>query len=114
MTEEDWQASDNVLVEPAEPGIGDIIAKLLPKALELAEDEVYELLALFTISNADVKKRAPLRGRHQGRPRDPRATTSSTTRCSPSSSSSPSSPARSSRATTAARPTSSASGWETR
>lgn len=55
ITEEDWAASGGVLRLPVEPEDYERFAAVFDKATEEAEADVYELLALFTFSNADVK-----------------------------------------------------------
>jgi hypothetical protein len=55
MTDADWEACDGRLRVPKAPGQWETLAALLPVALEQAEDETFRLLALFTMSNADVK-----------------------------------------------------------
>lgn len=55
ISEEDWQATGGRLKLPQHPSKWEVAAALLPRALELAEDEVYRLLVLFTMSNEDVK-----------------------------------------------------------
>jgi len=54
MTEADWQEAGGVLKLPATPDPTEIAVALFDKALEAAEDHVYRLLALFTMSNQDV------------------------------------------------------------
>lgn len=56
MTDADWQAADGVLRLPESPATPEVIAAVFPLALDLAEEHVYRLLALFTMSNADVKR----------------------------------------------------------
>jgi hypothetical protein len=55
MTEEDWQQSGHLLRRPASPRAEEAIVAILDHALEVAEEHVYRLLALFTIPNADVR-----------------------------------------------------------
>lgn len=55
LTEEDWERSGHVLKVPASPSGAEVVAALFDRALELAESHVYRLLALFLMSNADVK-----------------------------------------------------------
>lgn len=57
MTDEDWAKSGEVLRLPESPTTPQIIAAVFPTAIELAEDQVYRLLALFTVPN-DVLKQA--------------------------------------------------------
>lgn len=56
MTDADWQAADGVLRLPESPATPEVIAAVFPLALDLAEEHVYRLLALFTMSNSDVKR----------------------------------------------------------
>lgn len=55
MTEADWEASGNVLEVPRNPQPIDLVPRLLPKALDAAEEDVYALLTLFTMTNEAVK-----------------------------------------------------------
>lgn len=55
MTEESWAAAGNKLRLPRSPSFGESLAAIMPDALEVAEEHVYRLLALFTMENADVK-----------------------------------------------------------
>lgn len=55
MTEEDWQAAGHKLRVPQEAPDEYKWAAVFDRALELAEDHVYALLALLTMSNDDVK-----------------------------------------------------------
>lgn len=56
MTETDWQQAGGVLRIPETPSVGQQIAAVFPMAVTRAEDNVYRLLALFTLTNAEVKK----------------------------------------------------------
>jgi hypothetical protein len=56
MSEADWQEAGGKLRLPRSPDTLEELAAVLPVALDLAEDQVYRLLALFTISNADVAR----------------------------------------------------------
>jgi hypothetical protein len=58
MSEEDWQASGNRLRIPRSPSTEERVAAIFPMALTLAETEVSHLLALLSMSNADVKRAA--------------------------------------------------------
>lgn len=58
MTDEDWAASGNTLRLPKSPGTEEQIAAIFPMAMELAEKEVTELLALLVMSNAELKRKA--------------------------------------------------------
>lgn len=56
MTDEAWQSVDNKLRLPKAPGLELKLANIIGHpALEAAEENVYRLLALFAMSNADVK-----------------------------------------------------------
>lgn len=55
MTEEAWQAVGQKLTLPRSPSTGELVAAVFPEALDVAEDAVYRLLALFAMTNADVK-----------------------------------------------------------
>lgn len=55
MSEEDWQATGGVFRAPASPSGPEVIAAIFDTALELAEEHVYKLLALFTITNSELK-----------------------------------------------------------
>lgn len=56
MTEEDWSKSGDVLTLPESPTTPQIVAAVFPTAIELAEDQVYKLLALFTIPNDTLRQ----------------------------------------------------------
>ena len=56
MTEDDWERSGGKLRIPKSPSLSETIMAVLPQALELAEDRVYRLLALFLMPNEDVKR----------------------------------------------------------
>lgn len=56
MSEDDWQAAGNKLRVPQEAPDEYKWAAVFDRALELAEDHVYRLLALLTMSNDDVKR----------------------------------------------------------
>jgi hypothetical protein len=56
MTEEDWAQSGNVVKLRSTPSRQETVIAVLDYALEVAEESVYRLLALFTVSNADVKR----------------------------------------------------------
>jgi hypothetical protein len=58
MSEEDWQASGNRLRIPRSPSTEERVAAIFPMALTLAEEEVSRLLALLSMSNAEVKRAA--------------------------------------------------------
>lgn len=55
MTDEAWESVDNKLRLPRSPSTGETVAALFPEVLDVAEEHVYRLLALFTMANADVK-----------------------------------------------------------
>lgn len=54
ISDEDWQAAGGKLRLPSSPSREETIFALAPLALELAEDRVYRLLALFTLGNGEV------------------------------------------------------------
>lgn len=56
MTEEDWEQSGNVVRIPQDPPTEATIMAMFPYAVEHAETPVYRLLALFTMTNAEVKQ----------------------------------------------------------
>lgn len=56
MTEEAWQACGQKLELPRSPSTAEVIAAVFPAALDVAEEAVYRLLALFAMTNADVKQ----------------------------------------------------------
>lgn len=56
ITAEEWAATGGRLRIPKSPDRWEVAAAMLPLALELAEDDVYRLLALFTLSNEEVKR----------------------------------------------------------
>lgn len=55
ISEADWTAAGGKLRLPRSPDTLEELANVLPVALDLAEDQVYKLLALFTLSNSEVK-----------------------------------------------------------
>lgn len=56
ISEADWEQTGGVLRRPKSPEWGDKIFAIFPDALEEAEEDVYRLLALFLLSNAEVKE----------------------------------------------------------
>lgn len=56
MSEDDWQRAGNVLRLPMAPSLPEKIGAVIDTALEDAEDEVYALLALFTLTNEEVAR----------------------------------------------------------
>jgi hypothetical protein len=54
MTEADWERAGHKLRLPKAPSGAETIAAVFDRALDLAEDHVYRLLALFVMSNEDV------------------------------------------------------------
>lgn len=56
ITAEEWQASGGKLRLRATPSQPELIAAVLPQALELAEDRLYRILALFVIPNGELKQ----------------------------------------------------------
>jgi hypothetical protein len=57
MTEADWAQTGGVYRVPATPATYEIVAALFSSALEVAEEHVYKLLALFTVPNEEVTRR---------------------------------------------------------
>lgn len=57
MSEEDWQQAGGVYRVPSTPATYEIVAALFSTALEVAEEHVYKLLALFTMPNEEVARR---------------------------------------------------------
>lgn len=55
MSEDDWQRAGHVLRLPVAPSLPERIGAVIELALEDAEDELYGVLALFTLSNEEVK-----------------------------------------------------------
>lgn len=55
MSDEAWESVDNMLRRPRSPDTWMTATAVLAEASEEVEENVYRLLALFTISNADVK-----------------------------------------------------------
>lgn len=58
MSEQDWAASGNRLRIPRSPTMGERVAAVFPTALDLAEEQVLELLALLAMSNTDLKRKS--------------------------------------------------------
>lgn len=56
MSEADWEKAGHKLRLPRTPSGAETIAAVFDHALEVAEEHVYRLLALFTISNEDVAR----------------------------------------------------------
>lgn len=56
MSEEDWERAGNVMRLPKSPDLYEELAAVFPVALDEAEEQVYSLLALFTMTNAEVKR----------------------------------------------------------
>lgn len=57
MSEEAWRAVDNKLRLPERPSFGAKVANIIRHdAIERAEENVYRLVALFAMPNADVKR----------------------------------------------------------
>jgi len=56
LTEADWERSGQTFKVPASPSTPEVITALFDKALDVAEEHVYRLLALFTLSNDDVAR----------------------------------------------------------
>lgn len=55
LTEADWERAGHVLRLPEAPSTVERVGAVFDLAMEQAEEELYRLLALFTIPNADVK-----------------------------------------------------------
>jgi hypothetical protein len=55
LTEEAWAKAEHRVRLPRSPSLGESIVGILDEVLEVAETHVYELLALFTIPNSEVK-----------------------------------------------------------
>lgn len=55
MTEADWERVGHVIRLPQSPDTLDVVLGLFGEAMDAAEENVYRLVALFTVSNADVK-----------------------------------------------------------
>jgi hypothetical protein len=56
ITDQDWEKSGNVIRLPAQPSIQETIAFLFPLALDLAEEKVLELMALFLVGNDKINE----------------------------------------------------------
>lgn len=56
MSDDDWARAGEVLRLPMAPNLAEKVGAVLDLALEDAEDEVYRLLALFTLANDDVAR----------------------------------------------------------
>lgn len=56
ITEEEWAAAGGVFRDPRVPQPYEVWLAALPVALEEAEDEVYRLLALFLLTNDEVRE----------------------------------------------------------
>lgn len=54
ITEAEWAASGNVFRQPREASDAEVSAHLFALIIEHAEEDLYRLLALFLMSNADV------------------------------------------------------------
>lgn len=55
FTEADWEAVGGRIKLTSDASLGDVIMHVFPDAIEVAEEHVYRLLALVTMSNSDVK-----------------------------------------------------------
>lgn len=55
ITDEEWEAAGGIFRDPRRPEGYEVWLHVLPIALEAAEEEVYKLLALFLMSNEEVK-----------------------------------------------------------
>lgn len=56
MTETAWAEAGHRLRLPASPSTEELVVAILDEALEVGEDHVYRLLALFTLSNEEVAR----------------------------------------------------------
>lgn len=56
ITDAEWQATGGKLRLPKAPGGEAVAFAMLDKALELAEEDVYRILALMTLTNEEVKQ----------------------------------------------------------
>lgn len=54
LTEEDWAAAGGTYRIPRSPSGAEVTVALFDKAMDIAQDAVYRLLALFTIPNRDL------------------------------------------------------------
>jgi hypothetical protein len=54
LTEADWEQTGHKYLVPSSPSNAEVVTAIFDKAVEVAEDHVYQLLALFTMSNEDV------------------------------------------------------------
>lgn len=55
LSDEAWQANGNVLRMRASPSIPEQIAAMLPSVVDVAEDELMHLLALFVLPHREVR-----------------------------------------------------------
>lgn len=56
MTEEGWAARDHKMAMPADPPTPELVAAVFDKAMEVAEDHVYRVVALLTLPNDEVNR----------------------------------------------------------
>lgn len=56
MTAEDWQRAGHVLKLPVSPSLPEKVGAVIDLALEDAEAELYQVLALFTLTNEEVAR----------------------------------------------------------
>lgn len=56
ISDDDWERAGHKLRLPRSPDLATVIGHLLPVALDLAEDRVYRILALFLMDNREVAR----------------------------------------------------------
>lgn len=56
LTEEDWTEAGGLYRMPSTPSTEEMVMAVLDRALEVAEEHVYRFLALFTVSNDDLRR----------------------------------------------------------
>jgi hypothetical protein len=56
MTDADWTASDNKLRLPRSPSTEEKVAAVFSMALDLAEEQVMQLMALLTVTNRELSR----------------------------------------------------------
>lgn len=54
MTEEGWAAREQKIEMPSDPPMPELVAAVFDKALDVAEEHVYRVVALFTITNEEA------------------------------------------------------------
>jgi hypothetical protein len=58
MTDQDWEANGQQLKLPQSPTMVEQVAAVFPSAMDLAEEQVLQLLALAVVSNDELGRRA--------------------------------------------------------